>query len=106
MNDLKKTIQKKIEEVWPDAQKNISKISHKTLKTLKKSEKQLLAIYDKTKKKTEQLILQAKREELYYELGKAMAPLLSSDQLKNKTILKIYSEIQEVNKQLRSKARS
>ncbi len=106
MNDLKKTIQKKIEEVWPDAQKNISKISHKTLKTLKKSEKQLLAIYDKTKKKTEQLILQAKREELYYELGKAMAPLLSSDQLKNKTILKIYSEIQEVNKQLRSKAKS
>jgi len=106
MNDLKKTIQKKIEEVWPDAQKNISKISHKTLKTLKKSEKQLLAIYDKTKKKTEQLILQAKREELYYELGKAMAPLLSSDQLKNKTILKIYSEIQGVNKQLRSKAKS
>jgi len=106
MNNLQKTVQKKIEEVWPDAQKNISKISRKTLKALKKSEKQLLAIYGKTKKKAEELILQARREELYYELGKAMAPLLSSDQLKNKTILKIYSEIQGINKQLRSKARS
>jgi len=106
MNNLQKTVQKKIEEVWPDAQKNISKISRKTLKTLKKSEKQLLAIYGKTKKKAEQLILQARREELYYELGKVMAPLLSSDQLKNKAILKIYSEIQGINKQLRSKTRS
>lgn len=104
MNNLKKTIQKKIEEVWPDARKDISQISRETLKTLKKSEKQLLAIYGKTKKKTEQLILKARREELYYELGKSITPLLSSDQLKNKTILKIYSKIQDVNKQLRSKS--
>ncbi|MFA5038780.1 MAG: hypothetical protein WC732_03780 [Candidatus Omnitrophota bacterium] len=100
MEDLTKTIQKKIKEIWPDAQKHISKISKETLKTLKKSEKQLKAVYGKTKRSTEELILKAKREELYYQLGKRVAPLLTSDHLKNKNVMKIYSQIRRVNKEL------
>ncbi|MDD5018848.1 MAG: hypothetical protein PHH75_01570 [Candidatus Omnitrophica bacterium] len=105
MNDFQKTVQKKINEIWPDAHKHISKISRETLKTLKKSEQQLLTIYGTTKKKAEELMLKAKREELYYRLGQCIAPLLTSDQLKRKSVLKVYTELREVNKKLRSKSR-
>jgi hypothetical protein len=106
MNNFQKTVQKKINEIWPDAQKHISRISRETLKTLKKSEKQLQTIYGATKKRTEELILKAKREELYYRLGQSVAPLLTSDQLKHKSVLKISMELREINKKLRSKSRS
>ena len=103
MDDLKKSIQKKIDSIWPGAQTDISKISRDALKALKKGEKQFTILYAQTKKKTQELVLRAQREELYYELGKTVASLLTSDQLKNKKVLKASTQITQINKKLRSK---
>lgn len=103
MEDIRDAIQKKIDEVWPGAQKQISKISKDALKSLKKSKKQLELAYGQTKKAAQEIAFKTKREQLYYELGKAVAPTLRSGCLKNKKVKSIYSEIQRLNKKLRSK---
>lgn len=101
MSNIPKTLKEEIEKIWPQAKKNISKINKNVLRIVKKGEEDLTHLYKETKKKTEKLIYRARREELYYELGKNITPLLTSDQLKNKNILKIYTQIQQLNKKLR-----
>jgi len=103
MKTKKNPIQKEIEKIWPNAQKDLSKINKEANKFFRKSEKKIAQVYSGAKKKGEELILKAKREELYYELGKNVAHLLTSDQLKNKNILRIKSEIQQLSKKLRNK---
>lgn len=103
MDNVKEIIQKEIEKIWPDAKKNITKVNKDIVKLVKKGEKNIVDIYEVAKKKTKELVLKTKREELHYELGRAIVPLLTSDQLKNKNILKIYTEIQQLGKKLRSK---
>ncbi len=103
MGKIQNSIQKEIEKIWPQAKKNVTKINKDVIRLLKKSEKSLIDTYSNAKKKTEELIFKARREELYYELGKGVAPLLTSDQLKNKNILKISTQIRYLNKKLRSK---
>jgi hypothetical protein len=103
MGNVKNKIQKEIEKIWPQAQKHIAEVNADMVKLMKKGEKNLSVLYAQAKKKTEELALMAKREELYYELGKNIAPFLTSDHLKNKNILNIYSEIQRVTKKLRAK---
>ncbi|MBI5873637.1 MAG: hypothetical protein HZB36_05790 [Candidatus Omnitrophica bacterium] len=103
MEDLKNKVQKEIEKIWPQAKKNINTINRNAVKIMQKSEKDLAAISKNIKTGVEKLVYKAKREELYYELGKGIAPLLTSDQLKDKNILKIYTEIQQLSKHLRKK---
>lgn len=103
MKNLKEQIQNEIEAVWPQTQKNLEKINKNVSKLLKDSEKNLKKFYNQTKKKTEEVIARAKREELYYELGKKVSPLLTSDQLQDKDILRISTEIQKLCKKLRSR---
>lgn len=103
MENLKKKIQDELDKVWPVAQKNMTKMSKDINKLVAKSEKTVSELYKQTRKKTEELINKAKREELYYELGKNIVPLLTSDQLKNKNILSIYSKLQEISKKLKTR---
>ncbi len=103
MKNSKNPIQKEIEKIWPDAQKNISKINKEAIKLLEKGEKNLLNIYNTTKKKTEEIICKAKREELYYELGKLVASRLTQEQLKNHKIAATASEIRKLNNEIRLK---
>lgn len=103
MKKIKDSIQKEIEKIWPQAQENITKINKDAIKLLKKGEKNLLAIYKTTKKKTEELIFKAKREELYYELGKQVASHLTQEQLNNKKIANIADEIKKITGKIRSK---
>lgn len=103
MKKTKNSIQKEIEKIWPDAQKNISKINKDAIDLLKKGEKNLLNIYNTTKKKTEEIIYKAKREELYYELGKSVASHLTQEQLKNKKIAYIATEIRKLSTKIRLK---
>ena len=103
MENLKEKIQKEIETVWPKAQKNLEKINSNVSKLLKESEKNLIEFYGQAKKKTEKVMALAKREELYYELGKKIAPVLTEDQLKDKDILRISAGIKKFSKKLRSK---
>ncbi|MEK7850095.1 MAG: hypothetical protein AAB213_04715 [Candidatus Omnitrophota bacterium] len=103
MENAKNYIQKEFEKIWPQAKKNITKVNKDLSKLIKKSEKNLIDVYSNVKKKTEAVIMRAKREELYYELGKNVTSLLTSDQLKNKNILEIYTQIQQLSKKLRNK---
>ncbi len=103
MESIKDKIVKEFEKAWPEAQKNVSKMNKEVIQLIKKGEKNVIDIYAQAKKKTGQLASMAKREELYYELGKAIAPLLTSDQLKDKNIMKIFTEIQKLSRKLRSK---
>jgi hypothetical protein len=103
MADIKNKIQKEIEKIWPDAQKNLSKINKDVTRVMQEGEKNFNIFYAQAKKKTEEIVMKAKREELYYELGKCVAPLLTSDQLKDKKVLKIYTDIEQLNKKIRSK---
>lgn len=102
MKGPKNPIQKEIERIWPDAQKNISKINKDAIKLLEKGEKNLLNIYNATKKKTEEILCKAKREELYYELGKLIAPRLTQEQLKNQKVAVTAAEIKKLNSKIRS----
>ncbi len=106
MEDIKNMVKREIEKIWPQAKENIIKFNKDAGKLLKKSEKDLTVISRNIKSGVEKLVCKAKREELYYELGKIIAPLLTSDQLKDKNILKIYSELQSLNKTLKKKSRS
>lgn len=103
MPNIKDTIEKEFDRIWPQAQKNIAKINKDVVKLLKKSEENFVSASKTVKKGVEKLVLKARREELYYELGKNIAPLLTSDQLKDKNILRISTGIQQVNKNLRTK---
>ena len=103
MENIKEAIQKEVEKIWPQAKKNIDKFNKDAAVVLKKSEKELITISKNIKTGVEKLVCKAKREELFYELGKNIAPLLTSDQLKNKNIMQIYTQMQELNKNLRKK---
>ncbi len=103
MSNIKDTIEKEFDRIWPQTQKNIAKINKDVVKLLKKSEESFVSASKTVKKSIEKLVLKAKREELYYELGKNISTFLTSDQLKDKNILRISTEIQRVNKNLRTK---
>ncbi len=103
MKNLANTLHNEIKRIWPKAQKNILKINKDVSKLLKESETTILMASKKFRKSAEIIIFKAKREELYHELGKRIIPFLTSDQLKQKEILKITSELQKISKSLRSK---
>jgi arginine decarboxylase-like protein len=102
MEDWKNAIQKELDRVWPKTQKNIAKINKEVSKLLKESEKNIAHFSKSVKKGAEKLVSKARREQLYYELGKAVSRQLTSDQLKDKEILRISTELQTLNKKLRS----
>lgn len=102
MKKAKNIIQKKIEKMWPQAQEGISKLNKDVSKLMKKSEKNLTSLYKNVKNKTAEVIIKAKREELYYELGRAITPYLTPGQINNKKISKIYLKIRQLKKELRS----
>ena len=103
MQNIRETVLHEIEKNWPKAKKNISKLNKDISKLLKTSEENLVHISKNVQRGTEKLIAKARREELYYELGKTIAPLLTSDQLKNKNVMRIYSQFQQIHKALRKK---
>jgi len=103
MKDIRNIVRKEIKKIWPRAQKDIDRLGKDTAKLMKKTEKNLIDLYAQAKKTTQETILKAQREKLYYELGRSVASLLTSDQLKNKAILRLDTEIRQINRKLRAK---
>lgn len=103
MKDIKQRVKKEIEKIWPQAEKNLVRLSKDAAKLMKKTEENIVEMYAEAKKQTQEVIWKAQREKLTYELGKSVSPLLTSDQLKNKNILRLHQEIQQLNKKLRKK---
>ncbi len=103
MGDMNTMIRKEIEKIWPEAKKTLTQLNKDASKLIKKTEKNLFDAYAKTKKTTEDLIIKAQREKLYYELGRAVASRLSADQRKNKTIAGISAQLRRLSRSLREK---
>lgn len=101
MSDINHSLRKEVEQFWPQAKKTLTQLNKDAAKLFKNTEKNLVNAYAKTKKTTEEIVLKAQREKLYYDLGKIVAPLLTSDQLKNKTILQLSTEIHKLTKKIR-----
>ncbi len=103
MKDFQSYIRNEIKKFLPQAQKSMAQLNRDTQKLMKKTEKNLLETYEKTRKTAEALIFKAQREKLYYELGRAVLPVLSAEQLKNKRIAPTIREIKKLNRRIRSK---
>jgi predicted RNA-binding protein with PIN domain len=101
MNDINSVVRKEVKKIWPQAKKTLQQLNKDAGSFLKKTEKNLAGAYTKAKKTTDELIEKAQREKLYYELGKVVAPLLTSDQLKNKDILRLSVEIRRLSRKIR-----
>ena len=69
----KKDLKKELMKIWPKAKKDLENISKDTAKLLKKGESYIKNISEKTAKKAEAVVYQVKREQLYYQLGNALA---------------------------------
>lgn len=104
MKNLQATIRKEINKFLPQAQKNMTQLNKDAQKLMKKTEKGLWEAYERTKKTTEELILKAQREKLYYELGRAVLPLLNAEQAKSKRIADTVQEIKKLNRKIRSRS--
>jgi hypothetical protein len=102
MKDINTLVRKEVKKIWPQAKKTLQQLNKDANRIFKKTEKNLIDAYAKTKKATEEVVLKAQREKLYYELGKLAAPLLTSDQLKNNNILRLSTEIRQLTKKIRS----
>lgn len=103
MQNIKEVVKKEIEKFWPKAQKGLTKLNQDVLKLMEKSEKDFAHLSKNVQKGVNRIVSGVRREELLYELGKSVLPLLTSDQLKDKKVLKIYTEIQRLNKVIRAK---
>ena len=103
MKDLQATIRKEIKKFWPQAEKSMAQLNKDTQKFMKETEKNLTTTYKKTKKTTEEIVFKAQREKLYYDLGRAVLPVLSAEQLSHKRIAPTVREIRKLNRKIRSK---
>jgi len=103
MRNIRQKVKKEIEKIWPQAEKNLTRLSKDAAKLMKKTEKNIVEMYAEAKKQTQNVVRKAQREKLYYELGRIVSPLLTSDQLNNKNVLRLHQEIRQLNKKLRKK---
>ncbi len=103
MKDFQSYVRKEIKKFLPQAQKSMAQLNKEAQKLMEKTEKNLLETYAKTKKATEALIFKARREKLYYELGRAVLPVLTAEQLNHKRIAPTLREIKKLNRKIRSK---
>jgi siroheme synthase (precorrin-2 oxidase/ferrochelatase) len=102
MKDLQSSIRKEIKKFLPQAQKNVARLNKDAQKLMKKTEESLLEAYETTRKTTENLLFKAQREKLYCELGRAVLPLLSAEQLAQKRVAGPAREIKRLNRKIHS----
>jgi len=62
-----------LSELWRDIKKEVGGLSVRADKLLNKGEKYLKSASKNIKEKSDTLVMMAKREQLYYNLGKAVA---------------------------------
>ncbi len=104
MKDFQSYARKEIKKFLPQAQKSMAQLNKETQRLMEKTEKNLLQTYAKTKRATEALIFKARREKLYYELGRAVLSVLTAEQLNHKRIAPTVKEIKKINRKVGSKA--
>ncbi len=90
----------KLSLIWKRTRKDLDAVVSETSKLIKKGEKQVKEISEKSRLKLEIMNLKLKREKLYYTLGKSIAGISPSKWTQNKKIEKIIAEIKKLNREI------
>ncbi len=98
---MKGDLQKNIEKLWPTAKNDLEVFSKETSKILKKGEEYLKDFSEKSAKKAETLVLQVKKEQLYYQLGKKIASTAKASWAESKEIASYCTEIKKLEQQIK-----
>ncbi|HDI46148.1 MAG TPA: hypothetical protein ENF60_02315 [Candidatus Omnitrophica bacterium] len=93
----------KLSLIWKRTKKDLEAVVSETSKLIKKGEKQVKEISERSRLKLEIMNLKLKREKLYYTLGKSIAGTSPSKWSQNKKIEKIIAEIKKLNREITKK---
>ncbi len=94
-------MQKELEKLWPKTKKQLDRVAKDAMVLAKKSEKQLIELSEKGKIQFELTMLQVKKEQLFYKIGKAVAKNLKRMK-KTVTLAKLDKELKSINSQISS----
>lgn len=91
---------KDFEEMWFDTKNQLVKLSKETMEFLKKGEKEVVKVSGKAKVNFEIMLLKAKKEQLYYLIGKE-----SVKRGKSAKVDKLVKEVKGLNSQISANKR-
>ncbi|MFC1704178.1 hypothetical protein ACFL1E_05290 [Candidatus Omnitrophota bacterium] len=97
----KSKFQKDLEKLWPQTKKQLDKMAKEAMVLAKKSEKQLIALSEKGKLQFELTMLQLKKEQLFYNMGKLVSQK-SKGKKKTAKVLKLKKELARLNRKISS----
>ena len=86
---------KDFEKMWLETKQQVLKLSRETLDLLKKGEKEVVKASGKAKISFEIMVLKAKKEQLYYLIGKE-----SVKKGKTAKVTKLINEVKSINRQI------
>ncbi|MFC1645745.1 hypothetical protein ACFL2Y_01025 [Candidatus Omnitrophota bacterium] len=89
------TQKKDFEKMWLETKHQVLKLSKETLDLLKKGEKEVVKASGKAKISIEIMVLKAKKEQLYYLIGKE-----SVKRGKTSKVDKLVKEVKSLNSQI------
>ena len=93
----------KLSLLWKRTRKDLDAMVSETSKLIKKGEKQVKEISEKSRLKLEIMNLKLKREKLYHALGKTIAGTSPSKWTQNKKIEKLIAEIKKLSREITKK---
>ncbi|MFC1577179.1 hypothetical protein ACFL3N_02445 [Candidatus Omnitrophota bacterium] len=99
MTKKNQDLQKNLAQVWETTQKQLNTMVKEATVLARKSEAYIRDISGRGKIEAEILIFRARREKLYYELGKAVAG--SSGKNREKKIEEIKGQVSELSKSIK-----
>ena len=90
---------KNLEKLWPQTKKQLEKMAADAKKLAQHSEKQLVQFSEKSKLQFELTVLQFKREQLFYRIGKAASKVIKKIK-QNKGLSQLSKELDSLSRQI------
>lgn len=103
MAEKKGELKDKLSMLWKRTRKDLDTVISEASKLIKKGEKEVKEISEKSRLKLEIMNLKLKREKLYYTLGKSVAGTSPSKWSQSKKIEKVLSDIKKLNREIAKK---
>ncbi len=104
-SNFQKAAQEKWKEIqtkiWPKTKKDLEKGMVEAKKMLSKGEKYVRNVSDKGVKETKKISLNLKKEQLYYQLGKALAHSQKSKWTENRKAEALVKKIKIINREIK-----
>ena len=96
---------KEFEKMWKDSKKYLKQASKDTLVLLKKGEKQVAELSGKGKLNFEVMLLKAKKEQIYYSLGKGAVSFLNNKPQVPAKLKKFLRQLSSIDDQIKKNQR-